>query len=219
MSNRAPTSSTRVRAQVDMHGSVTLYLPPPKDASENQDRVICRDVLGMLAHAGIGWASQAQAQFLGDAFIEALGALLWLINDHWDKLKSRCCEPSDFWIAFKDRRRKHNKSSVDIEADSDNATVWLNKLEGCVTALLTISALVGWHGAPSWHAMWEPFLKEVTCLVETMDKYLVDREKKRVGMRIMRSKPAPDYAQYWISQLETHTIVSYKQCMRRFAQE
>ena len=87
MSNRAPTSSTRVRAQVDMHGSVTLYLPPPKDASENQDRVICRDVLGMLAHAGIGWASKAQAQFLGDAFIEALGALLWLINNHWDKLK------------------------------------------------------------------------------------------------------------------------------------
>ena len=92
-----PTARAHLSPHVNSSGGVMLYLPPAPNNKESQDRVICRDVLGILERGGVGWANQAQANFLGDAFIEALSALLWVITDMWEILHERCCRPSEFW--------------------------------------------------------------------------------------------------------------------------
>lgn len=95
-----------------------MFLPKPVDAKTSQDRVVRRDVLDLLAQAGVGWASEAQARIQGSHFVECLGSLLWTITEQWDKLEHRACVPSEYWVAFKNRRVYNKHRPVAIDDDS-----------------------------------------------------------------------------------------------------
>jgi hypothetical protein len=128
MVNRQPTNSRHLQPQ-RTDDTVELRLPPPRDSSPNSDRLFRREFLSRLQDAGVGWASQAQANCQGDAFVEALGAVLWTINQQWPALQERLCSPSEYWVLFRDRKLHHHQKVLDVIIDSDAAVKWLDDLE------------------------------------------------------------------------------------------
>ena len=190
MGSRVPCGTTHVQPNVT-EGTIELHLPTPRDSNTNQDRVIRREFLLMLQQAGVGWASEGQARSQGDAFVEAVGAVLWKITDQWRVLDERSLAPSDFWLQYKSRRRKTHHKIVDPSTDSDDATKWLNHLESDLSDLYELKGQAWWGDAVGWHDSWAQILGEVDGLVSNLDKFLKHRRRGRKSMRVVRSKAAP----------------------------
>ena len=82
---------------------------------ETADKVLIFDLLDQLRRDGCGWKYDDTAQSLGKDFVEALGGLLWMLTDQWEKFATEggYALPEAF-AAYKDRRayKKQKKSKV-----------------------------------------------------------------------------------------------------------